>query len=105
MTTISTKMMMAAGIVLTTLACTTDHAEARGFGRGGFGHHGGFRYHGGFRSRGFGDYGRFYRHGYRHRFGGLGFGYPSGIGILSAYDGGCRVVFSPALGGYARVCG
>lgn len=115
MTTISTKMMVAAGITLAALAVGTGSAEARGSGRGGFGHggfghggfrHGGFGHHGGFGYRGgfghgrFGHHGRFYRHGHRYRFGGLGFG-----GLASGIYGDCRVIFSPALGRYARFCG
>jgi hypothetical protein len=114
MTTTSTTMMMAAGLALATLAGGAGQAEARGFGRGGFGHggfgRGGFGHQGGFGYRGyrgfghggFGHRGRFYGRGYRHRFGGLGFGYPVSYG---AYDGECRVVFSAVLGGYTRICG
>lgn len=102
MTTISTTMMMAAGIALATLVGGTDSAEARGFGHGGFGRggfgRGGFGYRGGF-----GHYGHSYRRFYRHRFGGLGFGgfgYPVGF-----YGGECRVVLSPVTGTYTRICG
>ncbi|SFU50442.1 hypothetical protein SAMN02799631_00991 [Methylobacterium sp. 174MFSha1.1] len=112
MTTTSTTMMMAAGLALATVVGGAGQAEARGFGhggfgRGGFGHHGGFGYRGGYGHRGFGHggfgyRGRFYGRGYRHRFGGLGFGYPVSLG---AYDGECRVVFSAVLGGYTRICG
>lgn len=89
MKTISTKVMMAAGIALVTLAGGLGSAEARGFGHGGFGHHGGYGYrgfgNGGFGYGRFGHYGRFYHRGFRHRFGGFGWGYPAGGYLLSSY--------------------
>jgi hypothetical protein len=103
MKTVSTKMMMVAGLALATLAGGAAHADARGFGHhGGFGHRG-FGY-GRFGYGGFGHHRYFHQRGYRRRFGGFNWGYPTGSYFLSSDFGDCRVVYNPLFFGHERVC-